>query len=109
MASSSASSAWPALPSDDWADTLETLHLWTQIVGKVRMVHTPWLNHSWSVPLYVSPTGLTTSLVPYGAEGFELSFDFAADALNLVTSTGRQGSVGFASKSVATFYGEGKA
>ena len=64
MAHPPITSAWPALPSDQWTDTLETLHLWTQIVGKVRMVQTPWINHSWSVPLYVSSRGLTTSLVP---------------------------------------------
>lgn len=98
--------AWPELPHDAWADTLETLHLFTQVVGKIRLMQSPWLNHSWSVPLYVSPKGLTTSLVPYGADGFELSFDFAADALNLVTTTDQQQSVGLASKSVAAFYGE---
>ena len=56
---------WPALPYEDWKDTCTTLHLWTQIVGKVRLAQTPWANHSWHVTLYVTPRGLTTSPIPY--------------------------------------------
>ena len=81
---------WPQLPAPGWTPTLETLHLWTQVVGKIRMVLTPWINHSWSVPLYVSPVGLRTSLVPYGSEGFELAFDLTGHELTLVTTTGRR-------------------
>jgi len=99
-------SSWPALPSDRWADTLETLHLWTQIVGKVRLVQAPWLNHSWSVPLYVSATGLTTSLVPWGSEGFELAFDFLADELRLTTTRGERESLALAPRTVADFYAD---
>jgi hypothetical protein len=98
---------WPPLPATPvWIDTLETLHLWTQVVGKIRMVRSPWLNHSWSVPLYVSPTGLRTSLVPYGSEAFELAFDFATHRLDLSTSVGRSRSIRLEPKSVAEFYVE---
>ena len=106
MSDSSARQPWPALPSDDWVDTLETLHLWTQVVGKVRMVQTPWINHSWSVPLYVSARGLTTSLVPHGSEGFELAFDFLSDELVLTTTTNERRIVPLAPRSVADFHGE---
>jgi len=101
-----ASQSWPALPFEDWTDTLETLHLWTQIVGKIRMVKSPWINHSWSVPLYVSSKGLTTSLVPYESEGFELAFDFLADELVLTTTTNERRGIALAPRSVADFYGE---
>ena len=68
--------AWPELPYAAWKDTYATLHLWTQIVGKIRLAQTPWLNHSWHVVLYVTPRGLTTSPIPYGNRTFELEFDF---------------------------------
>jgi hypothetical protein len=68
--------AWPSLRVDDWIDTRDTLHLWTQIVGKVRMAKAPMLNHWWQVPLYVTPRGLTTSGVPDGSRTFEIEFDF---------------------------------
>jgi Family of unknown function (DUF5996) len=99
--------SWSQLPATlVWIDTLETLHLWTQVVGKIRMVQSPWMNHSWSVPLYVSSSGLRTSLVPYETEGFELAFDFVAHRLALSTTIGRSRSVALESKSVAQFYGE---
>jgi hypothetical protein len=102
-----ASGPWPQLPATSvWIDTLETLHLWTQVVGKIRMVRSPWMNHSWGVPLYVSPTGLRTSLVPYDTEAFELAFDFAAHRVELSTSVGRSRSIRLEPKSVAEFYGE---
>ena len=63
---------WSPLPSNEWHPTLETVHLWTQVVGKVRLVQSPWLNHSWSVTLYVRPTGLTTGHVPHGREALEI-------------------------------------
>jgi hypothetical protein len=108
---STADHRWPTLPTDDWIDTLETLHLWTQIVGKIRMVQSPWLNHSWSVPLYVSPTGLRTSLVPYlhargGGEAFEWTFDFLAHQLVLTTSTGATRILPLSSRPVATVHRE---
>jgi hypothetical protein len=98
------STPWPSLPVDRWRDTLETLHLWTQVVGKVRMVRSPWINHSWSVPLYVTAAGLSTSLVPHGREGFELAFDLLADELLLTTTTGERRSVALAAGSVADFH-----
>ncbi len=106
MTKASAASAWPTLPESEWLDTLQTLHLFTQIVGKIRMVNSPWLNHSWSVPLYVSSTGLTTSLVPYGGEGFEISFDFLADRVSVTTTTGEQRVVALVPKTVSAFYAE---
>ena len=66
--------AWPELPYGAWKDTCATLQLWTQIVGKIRLVQTPWLNHSWHVVLYVTPRGLSTSSIPYGERSFELEF-----------------------------------
>ncbi len=79
---------WPPLPWQDWADTVETLHLMSQVAGKVRLVRAPWLNHSWSVPLYLSPRGFRTSLVPDGAAGFELEFDLIDHALAFTTRPG---------------------
>ena len=67
---------WPELPLSAWKDTYATLHLWTQIIGKIRLAQTPWLNHSWHVVLYVSARGLTTSAIPYGDRSFQLDFDF---------------------------------
>lgn len=98
--------AWPELPVGEWADTLETLHLWSQIVGKVRMARTPWINHSWSVALYLSPRGWRTSLVPYGDEGFELAFDLLDDALLLDTTTGERRRIALGPRSVADLYAE---
>src|SRR3954469_15448930 len=73
--------AWPELPYAAWRDTSETLHLMTQIVGKIRLVRTPWLNHSWHVALYVTARGLTTSPIPDGARSFQIDFDFLDHAL----------------------------
>ena len=67
---------WPALPLESWQETRATLHMWTQIVGKIRMLLTPLVNHYWNVPLYVTSRGLTTSRIPYGERSFELWFDF---------------------------------
>ena len=102
--SAAPASAWPSLPWADWADTLETFHLWTQVVGKIRLVRSPWLNHSWSVPLYVAPRGLRTSLVPYGTEGFELSFDLIDHRLELTTTTGERRELALGPMSVAQFH-----
>src|SRR5947207_3121390 len=77
---------WPALPLSSWKDTYATLHMWTQIVGKVRLALTPMVNHWWNVPLYVSARGLTTSSIPYRERAFELYFDFVAHQLVLQTS-----------------------
>jgi hypothetical protein len=96
---------WPTLPSSEWFDTLETVHLWTQIIGKTRMVSSPWLNHSWSVTLYPSVRGLTTSLVPYGNEGFEWELDLCRHHADLTTTTGEQRRIDLRPMSVAEFYG----
>ena len=95
---------WPALPLNSWKDTCATLHMWTQIVGKVRMALTPLMNHWWNVPLYVSARGLTTSAIPYAAGSFELSFDFINHELMLETSDGNVRMLPLAPRSVADFY-----
>src|SRR4051812_24379248 len=82
--------AWPALPLAQWQDTRDTLHLWTQIVGKVRLALAPAVNHWWHVPLYVGARGLTTSLMPYGSRGLELVFDFHAHQLAILTTEGER-------------------
>ena len=96
---------WPALPLADWHETRDTLQLWTQIVGKVRMVNTPLLNHWWNVPLYVSATGLTTSLIPHSSgNSFQVDFDLCAHRLEIVTAFGGRRSVPLKAGPVADFY-----
>ena len=80
---------WPELPFADWADTAATLHMWTQIVGKIRLAQSPWLNHSWHVTLYVTPRGLTTGTIPHGQHSFSIDFDFVAHKLVIQSSDGR--------------------
>src|SRR5258708_25340138 len=77
---------WPALPLEAWKDTYATLHMWTQIVGKVRLALTPLVNHWWNVPLYVNARGLTTSAIPWGKGVFKLQFDFLDHRLALETN-----------------------
>src|SRR4029450_608763 len=101
-----ASSAWPDLPYAAWKETYATLHLWTQIVGKIRLAQTPLLNHSWHVFLYLSPGGLTTSSIPYGDRSFELEFDFLNHALVATTDDGSVRQIGLYPGSVADFYAE---
>jgi hypothetical protein len=95
---------WPELPTAAWRETYETLHLWTQIVGKIRLARTPWLNHSWHVTLYVTARGLTTSAIPDGARSFQIDFDFIDHALRISTSEGTARQFALAGKSVAGFY-----
>jgi hypothetical protein len=97
---------WPSLPLASWKDTCATLHMWTQIVGKVRLALTPLVNHFWNVPLYVSARGLTTSRIPYGERAFELWFDFIQHRLVLETSDGAVTAIPLAPRSVADFYRE---
>jgi hypothetical protein len=97
---------WPALPLEQWKDTCATLHMWTQIVGKVRLALTPLINHWWNVPLYVNARGLTTSSIPYRDRPFELLFDFLDQQLVLQTSDGSRKSLPLRAMSVADFYGE---
>ncbi len=94
---------WPALPYDAWKDTYTTLHLWTQIVGKIRVAQTPWVNHSWHVTLYVTPRGLTTSAIPYDRRTFQIDFDFIDHALLIRTSDGGERRLPLAQKPVADF------
>lgn len=96
--------AWPSLPLEEWQDTYATLHLWLQIVGKIRLVQTPWLNHGWHITLYTSATGLTTSFIPYESRAFEITFDFIAHRLKIQSSDGRSSGFALEPQSVATFY-----
>lgn len=97
---------WPMLRLDSWKDTYATLHMWSQIVGKVRLSLTPVINHWWNVPLYVSARGLTTSRIPYGKRSFELWFDFIRHQLVLETSDGILKTLPLIPRSVADFYRE---
>jgi hypothetical protein len=95
---------WPALPLDEWRDTYATLHLWLQIAGKVRLILSPWLNHSWHATLYPTATGLTTSLIPYRSGAFEIDFDFINHRLHIRAPEGRSAGFALEPQSVATFY-----
>ncbi|MBF5040878.1 hypothetical protein FGE12_00635 [Aggregicoccus sp. 17bor-14] len=103
---STAIEAWPALPLAEWKPTYETLHRYTQIVGKVRLALSPMLNHYWHVALYVTSRGLTTSPIPYGDRTFEVDFDFLAHELRIQTSDGERHERELGSQSVADFYRE---
>ncbi len=96
--------AWPELPLEAWSDTCATLHMWTQIVGKIRLVQSPWVNHSWHVPLYVTSTGLTSSPIPYGVRTFQIDFDLIRHRLTIQESDGRSGGFPLEAQPVATFY-----
>ncbi|MEY2546695.1 MAG: hypothetical protein QOG48_1812 [Verrucomicrobiota bacterium] len=98
--------AWPALPFAEWKDTCATLHMWFQIVGKVRLVQTPWTNHSWHVTLYVTARGLTTSPIPHGTHTFEIRFDFIDHELRILKSDGATRVLKLRPQSVASFYHE---
>jgi Family of unknown function (DUF5996) len=97
---------WPALPYDEWKDTLTTLHLWTQIVGKIRLNFSPWTNHSWHVTLYVTARGLTTSPMWFGDQTFEIEFDFIHHRLLIETDAGHTQKLSLTPRSVANFYQE---
>jgi hypothetical protein len=98
---------WPALPFDAWKDTCATLHVWTQIVGKIRLAKAPMMNHWWQVPLYVTCRGLTTSPIPHeSAAGFQIDFDFIHHRLRIEVSDGRSESLSLEPCAVADFYQE---
>ncbi len=99
-----ADTAWPELPFSVWRDTCATLQLWTQIVGKIRLTQTPWVNHSWHVPLYVTSKGLTTAPIPHGSRSFEMQFDFNAHVLDISVSDGGSQRIALEPQSVADFY-----
>jgi hypothetical protein len=98
--------AWPTLVLEEWQDTLATLHMWTQIVGKIRLAQTPLVNHWWNVPLYVSACGLTTSPMPYQDRIFEIEFDFLDHKLRIECSDGASKTLALRPQSVADFYQE---
>lgn len=97
---------WPELPLDAWKDTCTTVHLWTQIVGKVRLALSPHINHWWEVPLYVNSRGLTTSPIPYANRAFEVQFDFLEHRLFITVNDGQAKSIPLRPQSVAAFYAE---
>lgn len=100
------SAAWPEIPLGAWEETLTTLHLWSQVVGKLRLAQAPVVNHWWEVPLYVSPRGLTTSAIPRNGRTFDAEFDFLDHRLVFRTSDGRTEATPLEARSVAAFYGD---
>src|SRR6266571_5110096 len=102
--SPAASEVWPSLNYADWKETCATLHMWTQIVGKIRLSLTPWTNHSWHVTLYLTSRGLTTSPIPHGSHTFEIRFDFIDHQLRIVKSDGAVQIIKLQPQSVAKFY-----
>ena len=101
---SPAQAAWPELPFNDWQDTAETLHMWTQIIGKIRLAQSPWLNHSWQVTLYATPRGLTTGTIPHGHQTFSIDFDFIDHRLHVRSSSGGMADLPLHSQDTADFY-----
>ncbi len=103
---SSNQSAWPKLALEEWKDTLATLHMWTQIVGKLRLVQSPLVNHWWNVTFLVTPRGLTTGSIPYLSRSFQIDFDFIDHQLVILTDDGTERKIALRSQSVADFYNE---
>jgi hypothetical protein len=97
---------WPALPFSEWKDTIATVQLWTQIVGKIRLRKTPWTNHSWHVTLSVSPNGLTTGTIPYENGAFKIDFDFHKHKLLISSSDDREATMDLYPRTVSNFYNE---
>jgi hypothetical protein len=95
---------WPALPFEEWQPTAETLHMWTQVAGKIRLSLTPWINHSWHVTLYITPRGLTTSSIPHGLHTFQIDFDFIDHELKIQKSDGARRVIKLEPQPVAQFY-----
>jgi hypothetical protein len=106
MSLNSSSPDWPPLPFAEWERTYDTVHMWTQIVGKTRMAREPLINHWWNVTLYVTPLGLTTSSIPYRGKTFEIEFDFVSHRLRIITSEGREYIMRLYARSVADFFSE---
>jgi hypothetical protein len=94
---------WPSLPYGEWRDTLDAIHMWTQVIGKIRMAFTPLVNHWWNSTLYVTPRGLTTSMIPLANDAFQIDFDFVEHQL-VITSSGGQAHLQLGRTSVAAFY-----
>ena len=100
------SEIWPSLPLLEWRDTYDTLHLWTQIIGKIKIALCPPENHWWQTTFSVSSRGLTTRAIPYQSKIFEIEFDFCEHRLKITTSEGKKASLKLEAKSVAAFYNE---
>src|SRR5690606_10416062 len=96
--------AWPDLPYDAWKETCATLHLWLQVVGKVRLAHSSWVNHSWHVTFAVTASGLTTRPIPHGEQAFQIDFDFIRHRLEIRLADGRGTSIPLEPQPVAAFY-----
>ena len=97
---------WPSLPYAPWQQTCQALHLWTQIVGKYRLAHTPWMNHSWHATLYVTPHGLTTGVIPDGERSVVVAFDFSEHRLSVRADGGASATMALRAMSVAQFWGQ---
>jgi hypothetical protein len=95
---------WPSLPFDEWRETADTLHMWTQIVGKIRLAQSPWLNHSWHVTLYVTPRGMTTGNIPHGQRTFSIDFDFIDHQLIIRSCDGDLATLPLEAQDTADFY-----
>jgi hypothetical protein len=106
MSESDRANLWPSLPLEGWRDSCATLHMWTQIVGKVRLAQAPMINHWWQVPLYVTSRGLSTSPMPCGVRTFQIDFDFIDHQLIIATCDGEIRRMGLQPRSVAAFYAE---
>lgn len=106
MSTAERAEAWPPLPLEEWRDTYATLHMWTQIVGKVRLARAPMINHWWQVPLYVSARGLMTSAIPNGDHAFQMDFDFIDHQLLIQTDRGDERRIALRSRPVSEFYRE---
>lgn len=100
------STTWPELKIENWGETCKTLHMWSQIVGKIRTRQLPWQNHSWHCTLYVTPTGLTTLSMPHGDRSFQIDFDFQSHQLLISSSTGDSESLALQPMSVAEFHAQ---
>lgn len=106
LSSSYSTEVWPSLSVASWQDTYTTLHMWTQVVGKIRLALAPHVNHWWQVPLYVTTRGLTTSPMPYGTRLVQIDFDFHTHSLHIQTTDGDERFVALKPRSVADFYAE---
>lgn len=95
---------WPSLPLQEWSRTSASLHMWTQIVGKIRLTQSPWVNHSWNCALYVTARGLSTSTIPYDSRVFQIDFDFITHQLRIDANDGRSAAIPLQPQSVAAFY-----
>ena len=101
MISSSGTEAWPSLPLEGWQDTYATVHMWVQVIGKIRMELTPYINHSWHTTLYVTSRGLTTSPIPMGTSLFQMDVDWLDHLLHITTAEGQSRTIVLKARSVA--------